>query len=579
MAKGIYDLGRGQGYIYKVDVDGTTILTPSLNTPDNARKIKVTAVEAASVALNRGAYGTITVDTVTGVSSITDVRSPDSDMIDPLVPLAFTGATTTAQLATQIRDAINSWSPSLDIYTATVADNVVTVYADPSAGDSRNGAVMTVGLSAGNATFTIEAFNNGSDASELYDTGIGFRFFLDADYDAGGCAGEGTATPDSLANAVEITNELIQRGLNSAIDVQIPTISSGAISFIRKSVDTLLYIETQAAAATDDLDTITASGFANGDKVTIRGNNSGRVTTVKDGTGNIELEGNVDFSTGELERALTLQLKDSVWYEVSRTSQSIGTTSDYRTAGFGFFGVDEFQTQAIASSGTITFNGGSDAKFQEITGSTTLIGTSAYDLGTATNGDEFWLSYNATTTLSGNNLTIFGITLSGEQALNGGLIFYARYVEGSWKSFVSPNLDPSLATQYKAEIPNESITAIKLSSDLKITSFTMPVSWETDELGIVKRYIPFNFTVSGIFLSVSKTIEATDDKTLIVKNNSGTSMTGGQIDVPSGDPVGNDFTATPTANNTFTTGDVMQFETLTANPGGKAIVTVYGVIS
>jgi hypothetical protein len=181
MAKGIYDLGSGQGYIYKVDVDGTTILTPSLNTPDNARKIKLAAVEASSVALNRGATGTITVDTVTGVSSITYVGSPDFDMIDPLVPLSFTGATTTAQLATQIKDAINSWSPSYDIYTATVVDNVVTVYADPSAGDSRNGALMDIGLSAGNATFTIGEFNGGSDASELYDTGIGYRFFLDAD--------------------------------------------------------------------------------------------------------------------------------------------------------------------------------------------------------------------------------------------------------------------------------------------------------------------------------------------------------------------------------------------------------------
>lgn len=569
MAKGIYDLGRGQGYIYKVDVDGTTILTPSLNTPDNARKIKVTAVEAASVALNRGSYGTITVDTVTGVSSITDVRSPDSDMIDPLVPLAFTGATTTAQLATQIRDAINSWSPSLDIYTATVADNVVTVYADPSAGDSRNGAVMTVGLSAGNATFTIEAFNNGSDASELYDTGIGFRFFLDADYDAGGCAGEGTATPDSLANAVEITNELIQRGLNSAIDVQIPTISSGAISFIRKSVDTLLYIETQAAAATDDLDTITASGFANGDKVTIRGNNSGRVTTVKDGTGNIELEGNVDFSTGELERALTLQLKDSVWYEVSRTSQSIGTTSDYRTAGFGFFGVDEFQTQAIASSGTITFNGGSDDKFQEITGSTTLVGTSAYDLGTATNGDEFWLSYDATTTLSGNNLTIFGITLTDEQALSGGLIFYARYVEGTWKSFVCPNLDPGLSNPYSKETKIADV-----EDTLKTETIIRRVSFESGEECDNQVKVGYPGTVTEVYFTVDKAIASANNGTITPKNNAGTAMTDGLITVTSSSALDTGFTSSPTGNNTFVAGDILKFTTAKTNKGGFGTLSI-----
>ncbi len=569
MAKGIHDLGRGQGYIYKVDVDGTTILTPSLNTPDNARKIKVTAVEAASVALNRGAYGTITVDTVTGVSSITDVRSPDSDMIDPLVPLAFTGATTTAQLATQIRDAINSWSPSYDIYTATVADNVVTVYADPSAGDSRNGAVMTVGLSAGNATFTIEAFNNGSDASELYDTGIGFRFFLDADYDAGGCAGEGTATPDSLANAVEITNELIQRGLNSAIDVQNPTISNGAISLTRKSLDTLIYIITEAAAGTDDLDTITASGFVNGDKMTIRGYSNSYITTIKDGTGTIELEGGVDFTTGEYERALTIQLKDSVWYEVSRTSQSIGTTSDYRTAGFGFFGADEFQTQAIASSGTITFNGGSDDKFQEITGSTTLIGTSSYNLGTAVDGDEFWLSYDASTTVSGNNLTIFGITLSDEQALNGGLIFYARYVEGTWKSFVCPNLDPGLSNPYSKETKIADV-----ENTLKTETITRRVSFESGEECDNQVKVGYPGTVTEVYFTVDKAIASANNGTITPKNNAGTAMTDGLITVTASSALDTGFTSSPTGNNTFVAGDILKFTTAKTNNGGFGTLSI-----
>jgi hypothetical protein len=102
MAKGVYDLGIGQGYIYTVDVDGTTIIKPWLNTPENARKIKLDAVQASSVALNRSAYATITVDTVTGVSSITNVRTPDDDMIDPAATIAFTGATTTVQTSQQL---------------------------------------------------------------------------------------------------------------------------------------------------------------------------------------------------------------------------------------------------------------------------------------------------------------------------------------------------------------------------------------------------------------------------------------------------------------------------------------------
>ena len=140
-----------------------------------------------------------------------------------------------------------------------------------------------------------------------------------------------------------------------------------------------------------------------------------------------------------------------------------------------------------------------------------------------------------------------------------------------------PTKDDAVTTP---KILDEAVTADKVSSGLKVTDFTMPISWETNELGIVKRYIPYdNFTVTGVFLSVSKGIEATDDKTLIVKNDAGTAMTGGQIDVPAGDPIGNDFTSSPSANNSFVAGEAMQFETLAATPGGKAVVTVYGTIS
>jgi hypothetical protein len=570
MAKGVYDLGIGQGYIYTVDVDGTTIIKPWLNTPENARKIKLDAVQASSVALNRSAYATITVDTVTGVSSITNVRTPDDDMIDPAATIAFTGATTTDELASDIADAINSYAPtSLPDFTATVVGSVVTVYATPESGSNYNGDTISIGLSAGNATFTITSWDGGSDTSELYDESYGYRFFLNADYNATGCAGSGSATPDSLTNAVEITDYLIPRSLNSAIDVQSLTIASGAISFTRKSTDTLVYIDTEASAASDDLDTITAIGFADGDKITFRGADSGRVVTVKDNTGNIQLQSDVDFSTAGFEVAITLQLKDSVWYEVSRTSQSIGSTSDYRTAGFGFFGVDEFQTQVVATSGTTTFVGGTDDKFQELTGGVTLVGNTTYDLGAATNGDEFWLSYDASTTVSGNNLTIFGITLSDEQALNGGLIFYARYVEGAWKSFVSPNLDPGLTNPYSKETK-----VADVEDTLKTETITRRVSFENGEECDNQVKMGYPGTVTEIYFTVDKAIASANNGTITPKNNAGTAMTDGLITVTASSALDTGFTSTPTGNNTFVAGDVLKFTTAKTNKGGFGTLSI-----
>lgn len=575
---GIEDLGNGDGYIYVVDPDKSTIIKPILNNPEGARDVKLDGVRAQSVALNRVASGTIQFDAPTGGGSITSIVISGIEQIDIGSPIAYVFGMSGQELATAVSVAINNHFAGSGLnYSSNSDGDVVNVIAPSEQGGNINGDSISV-TATGNLTWTESNIEGGSNATEIYDQSIGYTFFLNADYDSSGCGGKLDASPDSLINAIEITNYIVPRSLTSAIDSQDVVISNGVVNFERKSVDTLICIDTESSAATDDLLTINTSGFAEGDKITFRGINSGRVTTFDSGAGNIELEGGVDFMTGGFERAITLQLKDNIWYEVSRTSQAIGGTSDYRDAGFGFFGIDEFNTQVISTNGTITYNGGSNDKYQEITGSDTLTGNSNYDLGTGINGDEFWLEYNASTILDGNNLIIFGITLSEEQALNGGYIFRAKYMEGDWRTYMTANENKGIAfPQYYTgeDFKDESIPVSKLESSLQKDFFTVPVSWETDELGIIKVPVPYNLTVTKISTAVAKTIGATDDATLVPKDNGGNVMNGGTTDIPPTTPLDNIYEKAITGNNVFLENQYIWLETLKSVPGGKGLVTIW----
>ena len=580
MAKGIHDLGNGFGYIYKVDVNKTDILQAYDNTEENAREIKVEGVRATSSGLNQAPTSIIVVDTVTGVGSVTAITINGVNQIDTGSPINYTGATSVDTLASDISDAINSYSANTGSdYTSIAIGDKIYIRGEEAIGSTDN-AVTPIITTTGNSTYTTNEVQGGSDAKNLYNESYGFTFFLDADYDASGCSGLGVASEDSILNAVEITKYIVPRTLNSALPVISKTISSGAINPSgRSSVLTHLNIDTESAAASDDLDSIRTEGYADGDMIIIRGVDSGRVTTVKHGTGNINLEGGLDFLTGDLARAITLQLKDSQWYEVNRTSQSVGVTSDYRSAGFGFFGVDTFNTAAVASSGSTTFVAGTDSKYQKLTGTSVLSGNTDYSLdGTAENGDSFILEYDASVTDGAFSLSIFGITLTEEQALNGGLIFEAEYKSGAWYPRVYPNVNDSSTYTWQADTPDVkdgAITAVKLDSDLIKGFFTKEISFEATGLGIVDVEVPFALTVNKIIASVSENISGTDDATLIMKDDAAVAMTNGQIDIPASTVVGNTFTTVPTANNTFTANQNIKFETQKSTAGGRATVTIH----
>jgi hypothetical protein len=78
-------------------------------------------------------------------------------------------------------------------------------------------------------------------------------------------------------------------------------------------------IDTEGAAATDDLDTI--NGGVDGQILVLRTTDGGRDVDVKDGTGNIQLDAATDFSmTSVRHRIMLINQNDTTWVEISRST-------------------------------------------------------------------------------------------------------------------------------------------------------------------------------------------------------------------------------------------------------------------
>lgn len=116
----------------------------------------------------------------------------------------------------------------------------------------------------------------------------------------------------SFATPIDTTTDTTTRNLGNA--VQSVTIATGAVT-AQRGVK-LLIVDTEGAAATDDLDTITYTGRT-GDVICVRQNADTRDVTLRDGVGNLRLAGNCVLTVGN--DSIQLQWRGSTWSEVSRS--------------------------------------------------------------------------------------------------------------------------------------------------------------------------------------------------------------------------------------------------------------------
>lgn len=328
MAQGIQDIGNGIGYLYKTLPNGTTIIASERNTVDGARSMREQGTANAPVVAQRPAVGTITV-TAAGADTITAITIAAVNQI--LLPINVVSLVPSV-VAGQIASAINSFTPGSGFnYTAQAVNDVVYVFSPVANGAAANGLAITVSVTVGNVTTTTTALTNGSSDAGTYDSALGYRFYINADY-------SGPATPTSLVNAVEVTEYMTVRGLQTGIVTINSTVATDRLVGLNRSCAiTQIIVDTESSAATDILAFIETTGFAEGDEIRLRNTTPSRVTTVEDAavttspilTKNIYLVDQAPFSlTGRL--SISLQLRNDpviggfVWVETGRSEVANG---------------------------------------------------------------------------------------------------------------------------------------------------------------------------------------------------------------------------------------------------------------
>ena len=502
MSKGIQDLGIGLGYVYITEPNGTDVSFSVVNNCDNLRSvIKPIAAASSSLNTNRSGFAELTIDALSGVGNITAVNIGGINQISSVINVA---GKTEIEVAEEIRNSINAFSPSGVEYKAITEGAIVKLIASESAGSSVNGdPVALVSSDPSNIIYTSTSVEGGANSDTIYDESCGYRFFLDADYAAPtgpgdcSCAGEGVAIKGDLTKAIEITDEIIIQGIQSNLKTEAISIVSGYISPKRKAIMGYINIDTESASSADDLDTIDPTTYSDGDIVMIYGTNVGRVITLKHGVDNIFLQDGVDYETGKTEEIIGLQKRDNAFYEVFRTKNTF----------------------------TIL-----DGSITEIKLAADAISTVKLQDGSVT---EPKLAVNSVTT--------------------------SKIVDGAVTA---------------SKLADGAIPISKLDSQVTTELVTVPVSFETDEQGDYKIRFPYDCEVQEAIAYVTKNIEATDDATIILKDNSSDVMGDGIINIPATLTIGSGVSVVPISNATFEAGETMTFTCGKTTAGGKALISL-----
>lgn len=277
---GIQDIGNGYGYLYMTEVDGTTIRASQPNTKTGAKFMRSAGIIVAPFAAKRSAIGYFIITGVPGTGNITGISVNGSDQIGS----GFTVTGLTPEQAAQLAAAaINAFSPGSGFdFTAIAIGPKVLIIAPPSAGSSVNGYAIALTDSGGPViTWTSVPLGNGGDESGVYDSLLGNRFFLNADYGPSGVSGETPASPTSLTGSVEISKYMIDRGQQVGVFNVDATVSLYALTNLdRSGIITKLNVA-PGSGITDTVVVIDPTDFVDGDQIFIQSNDPANTITLE----------------------------------------------------------------------------------------------------------------------------------------------------------------------------------------------------------------------------------------------------------------------------------------------------------
>lgn len=145
---------------------------------------------------------------------------------------------------------------------------------------------------------------------------------------------------------------------------------------------------------------------------------------------------------------------------------------------------------------------------------------------------------------------------------------------GNVATSVAMSGDAAISNAGALTIGAAAVTPSKINTAGNSRIIAVPVSFVTANQTTQTIYFNCAATVNTVRSFVTSALSNTDAGTITCQNNAGSAMTGGVITIPLSSAVGTENNATPTTNNTFTSGQKMQLVVAKTTSGGAATVFV-----
>jgi len=598
----IAKLGNNSGNIIVLRPTVNTVIASFPNSIPGGRQAINHALASGAFGGNVSAHGSITITDLTGAvgQSITDVTIGGENQVGANVTV---GSTDTTVYAALLAAAINSFTPGVGPnYSAFSIANVVTVNAPPSSGSTVNGSAIGVSQTGVDILNTPLPIDNGSESDSPQDKVFGYRYILNATPGSGAL---------DFAGGEDITRFIVMRGMQSVIDTQTAVIGVGQTSLTVQrtmvSMNILL-----SAGATETINTISTDEYSIGDQILLSNVTGGSAVTINE-TGNIVLANSLDFVSGGPEVVLGLKLTDISgtlkWTEVFRAPNIVISVATMRNALIPQGQIGSAEVIMTGGAQAIpAYLAGVDPWYVVVTGNPVLTGLFNIPTPSTTGaiaGDTFTVDYKATPSLGGGAfVTILGIVLRNNEIPEGNLRVQAIY-DGVNNAWVKASIQNMAGGNYivsgsivdgavlESKIGSAAVTVSKMgalavtnpilglaavtpdktATTTKTKQVNYSIAWDAAGLGATKIKIPSQGQFINIQISVTELIEATDDATLTITNDTqaqGVTSTLVVATTAKGELVeDNTFTL-----STFDAFDVILLTTSKTTPGGAAEVTL-----
>lgn len=170
-------------------------------------------------------------------------------------------------------------------------------------------------------------------------------------------------------------------------------------------------------------------------------------------------------------------------------------------------------------------------------------------------------TFNAITSgnlLIGDGVDLTSAAMSGDVTING-----VGVTTLSANSVVTTN------------ITDANITAAKLDSELRSEVLSIQISFESGEQAAYPLRMNYAGSIVNIYARAIKSIAGTDNGTVTIRDNAGTTMTvGTPIVFAASDLINTTYSSNVSGNNTFVAGDIITVTPVKATAGGKALIVL-----